>query len=753
MSDFLTTHLAFQAWLPTWVLALLIVPALLVFVFWTYKKPERKGTHALAALRIAVLLFVGFLAMGPHLLETEERQEKAPLVFLIDDSGSLQRTDEPGGGSRLDRATAILQSPFIDTLAERYELESWLFHQQLEPFSFEQSLTGNGPGTAVGDALNGLMEEYRGRHLPQVVLLSDGRNNTGLPPLEVAQRFAAEGSAIHVIALGNPRPAPDQGLERIQAPTRILSGDEALLTFRLIGQESLQEHPGTPFAQEVEVQLLDENGLELDRARVTHSAGGTRLTLSTVLRAPGIHHLTATIPPLPGEHALDNNQVSIAIEVVPLKIRVLYVENKPRYEYRYLKNRMLRAQDEIALRCWLADAGRDFQQEASTGLSPLRRMPTTFEELNADFDVILLGDVDPESLSPDPLAGSAFLQAVEEFVRVGGGLLMLAGENHNPSAYRGTPLEPMLPVELGHHTPDTAPFRPIPQDSELPHAVVRLQEDLGANQRFWESSSELWWHQPVDGLRPGAQAWLVHDQEMGADGQPRIIAAGRAVPDGQVAWFGTDETWRWRDPAAERWVSKMWRALLRQLASGRLEGDHGQAQLDIDRARIEIGDAVQVEARLREEALDVSSPEDTLSLRFDPEEPALSLQPVKGEPGTYRGLFRPLTLGQRTLFLTRDGTQDGEELASEFLEVVAPSLEMRWTAQDSVLLQALAEKTGGLTVTSSDLSPLLERLDGRERIVRTLASQEKPLPGKPLLILFLLLAGAEWLFRKWRDLT
>ena len=270
---------------------------------------------------------------------------------------------------------------------------------------------------------------------------------------------------------------------------------------------------------------------------------------------------------------------------------------------------------------------------------------------------------------------------------------MLAGENHNPSAYRGTPLEPMLPVELGHHTPDTAPFRPIPQDSELPHAVVRLQEDLGANQRFWESSSELWWHQPVDGLRPGAQAWLVHDQEMGADGQPRIIAAGRAVPDGQVAWFGTDETWRWRDPAAERWVSKMWRALLRQLASGRLEGDHGQAQLDIDRARIEIGDAVQVEARLREEALDVSSPEDTLSLRFDPEEPALSLQPVKGEPGTYRGLFRPLTLGQRTLFLTRDGTQDGEELASEFLEVVAPSLEMRWTAQDSVLLQAFVSTT------------------------------------------------------------
>ena len=197
----------------------------------------------------------------------------------------------------------------------------------------------------------------------------------------------------------------------------------------------------------------------------------------------------------------------------------------------------------------------------------------------------------------------------------------------------------------------------------------------------------------------------------------------------------------------------MWRAILRQLASGRLEGDHGQAQLDIDRARIEIGDAVQVEARLREEALDVSSPEDTLSLRFEPEEPALSLQPVKGEPGTYRGLLRPSTLGQRILFLTRDGTQDGEELASEFLEVVAPSLEMRWTAQDPVLLQALAEKTGGLTVTSSDLSPLLERLDGRERIVRTLASQEKPLPGKPLLILFLLLAGAEWLFRKWRDLT
>ena len=749
---------------PIWVLGLLVAPSVLLLAWWAYRKPERPKRILMGVLRVSLLTLGIFLALGPFLRKNKTIEEPASLALLLDNSASLQRQDalaqdvlskladlgistgpEP---RRIDLLRALLGGEWRLALEQRYRLKAWSFSDRLHPTSTDGSgLSGEGQTTALAPALHALVSEHRGQHLPDVVLVSDGRANQGEGIESALSQFASEGSRIHVVALGDPRPAPDLALERIQAPDRVLLGDEALFLLRLSGS-------GVGLPEKTTVRLLAEDGTVLDQIEATPTETGTRLTLATQLFEAGEHLITAETPAIPSETARDNNRLTLRVLVEPTRIRVLYVEARPRYEYRYLKNRLLRSEKDMSVHCWLAEAGRDFQQEASPGTSRLRRIPTTVQELLEDFDVVILGDVDPHQLSPDPLDGSRFLDAVASFVERGGGLLMLAGDRSNPSAYHGTPLEPLLPVEISRESARSSiGFHAIPADAELPHPVVRLTKDLQTNLKLWQNSAELMWYQPVLGLRPGARAWLVHDSDTASNGQPQILAAGIYAPEGRVGWLGTDETWRWRDPTGERQPSRFWRSLLRHLASGRLEGDQGRARLEVNQSRIELGESVLLELRLRDEDFNPVVEQDGLTLFRESTGAPLSMTPVPGRPGVFHARFRSSELGDHSFLFTADGSPEGEILASSHFEVILPSVEMRKTSQNTELLSRITNRTGGMLVGPEAANDLLGILNGSERRVRTLASFDEPLDGRLLLSLFLVLACAEWFLRKRSNLS
>jgi len=762
------TRLLFHHLPPTWVLGLVILPGILALAWFAYRRPRRRPPRQrlLTALRSVLLALTVFLLLGPYLRQSRIREEPAPLALLLDDSASLQRRDSldadaherlaaaglslPGTGdpSRLELARTLLASPWRATLEERYQLQAYRFAGRLAPTAADGGgLAGRGAATALGDALAGVLAEFRGRRLPDLVLVSDGRSTAGQEPVEAARRLAAEGVTVHVVALGDPRPAPDLALERIRVPELVLEGDEALFLLRLRAS-------GTGIPAAVTVRLLDESGRTLQEQRVEPAAGEERqFTLVARLDRAGQRLLRAEVPPLPEETSRQDNVLELPVEVRQVRIRILYVDGRPRWEYRYLKNRLVRAERDLETRVWLADANRDFPQEATRGLPRLTRIPTTVEELLENFDVVILGDIEPRDLDPDPLAGPAFVEAVAEFVRRGGGLLVLAGPEHSAEVWRGSPLEPLLPVILGREEPARVlPFRPEPADAALPHPVTLLDPDPARSLRLWRELEPLWWYQPVERLRPGAQAWLVHPQASNRHG-PHIVAAGGFAPEGWVGWIGTDETWRWRWPAGERLVGRFWRSVIRHLATARLRAGSGRARLDLGRSRIELGESVLVEARLRDEAWQPLVREEPLPAFVEGRPEPVLLAPVPEEPGVYRGRLRPARPGSLLLYLAENEEADGETLATARLEVVLPSRETRDTSQDAATLARIAALTGGQVVPVDRAGELLEVLDGRERARRTLATRELPLAGLPILFLFLFLAAGEWLLRKWTDLS
>src|SRR5207249_5022284 len=96
----------------------------------------------------------------------------------------------------------------------------------------------------------------------------------------------------------------------------------------------------------------------------------------------------------PDELDHDDNIRTAQVAVLDAKIAVVYVDGYPRWEYRYLKNEMIR-DTTVDISCLLTSADPSFAQE---GDRPIKRFPESIQEL-LDYDVVIFGDVDPRQFT------------------------------------------------------------------------------------------------------------------------------------------------------------------------------------------------------------------------------------------------------------------------------------------------------------------------------------------------------------------
>ncbi len=235
--------MSFQA--PLFLLALLAVPALLVFALLMDRRrarypvaftnlelladvvEERRGSWRRWAPLVLFLLSLTFAAGAlarprTHLTVPEDN---ASVVLLVDVSGSMRADDvEP---TRLDAAISAMRS-FLDRLPKRFKVGLVAFSSEAEVLSqptrdrqaVREALGYLQPeaGTAIGDGLevavkqavaslaNDGVERRGNEDVPAaVVLLSDGAQNRGkLQPSEAAQHAREAGVRVYTVALGTP---------------------------------------------------------------------------------------------------------------------------------------------------------------------------------------------------------------------------------------------------------------------------------------------------------------------------------------------------------------------------------------------------------------------------------------------------------------------------------------------------------------------------------------------------------------------
>jgi len=234
-------------------------------------------------------------------------------------------------------------------------------------------------------------------------------------------------------------------------------------------------------------------------------------------------------------------------------LRVLYVDQLPRWEFRYLKNALIR-DPEILAHAWLVSAEPEFPQAHSLleGRSAklVERHKSFFEpmtKLPADlsgFDVVILGDIASHDV------GEPFLREVDRLVRErGGSLLLIAGTRHSPHGFIGTPIEGLLPVSA--KKPEARAV-----DRELKIRLTGAGRSHPVSKFLERELPPIFWHVPNAELKPGARTLAEIDA---ANPVFVTLEAGK----GRVFASLTDETWRWRfDTGDEPNFYPFWRAVM-----------------------------------------------------------------------------------------------------------------------------------------------------------------------------------------------
>ena len=739
----------------------------------------------LIALRLAALALIG-LALTEAALQVT-RTGLPFIAVLIDTSGSMGLPDRspttarPAANSgasntRLQSAQAVLldrEGERLRELGQRHRLRLYEFSESANPINAEldspqalaeavRSLKPLGLSTRPGAALKEVLEEFRGVPPTAIILLSDGVASTSEADRASAAIDLARQMSVPVLTVpvGSDRPVLDLQAYDLLAEDVILLGDPAALSFRV------RPHGGSGRPIEAELWSADGTG-PLARTQEVASQEGqpVNMELSYVPPAEGELELLVKVKPWTEEQETENNVLRKRIQVRREKIRVLLVERLPRWEFRHLKP-VLERDDSIELRTVLQESDPEYVQEDRTALP---RFPTTTEEL-FQYDVVILGDVDPEYFNPQSL------EHLREFVRErGGGLLMVAGPRFNPAAFARTPLETLSPVELDAvRAPEPTSllngFRMERTIEGRAHPLLRLTDSGTSADAAWAELPPMYWFLECRRRKAGAQALTVHPQARGEDGKLPLIVWQR-FGAGQVLFHATDELWQWRRQPGDSFYPRYWSQAMRALSRAKLLGASRGVQLTTDRTAYHVGDPV----RIRVQVLDGRSlgggtaggatgkPAQVIvearpgggrggdGSGGPPRRETIELAPRPDTPQLYEGTAAGLGAGTYRVWLA-DPTNPESPPAAEF-QVELPNRELQQRGVDRADLARTAQQTRGKMYELDQFDRLVQEIP-RGQPIALAAAERIPLWNRwELFTLLLLVLGTEWLWRQRLGLT
>ena len=615
-----------------------------------------------------------------------------------------------------------------------------------------EALEPDGASTAVGDSLQWILSDLRSERVAALVLVTDGRSNSGsLPADAVAARFGRKGVKVLAVGVGDPEAPRDLSLDALEAPDVTIVGD--LASFDFVARA--QGYP-SPKEQTIELKV---DGQVIRREPIV--LGGDVVEVhKSISRAkfekPGEYNVEVRIVPDEGEITVENNRLFHRIRVFDEQIKVLYVEGYPRWEYRYLKNALVRDKN-MKVQCLLLSADPGFPQETTRGVTPLRSFPSR-EEL-FQYHVIVLGDVSPQALDATgrPVFPDGALDALKEFVAdQGGGLLMISGEQDAPRRFASTPIGPLLPVQideaetgLGKEWNEAWKPRLTREGTRSP--LMRLEQDPARNQELWEGPTGLpgfFWYARTLKAKPLARVLAEHPTEKNASGNFPIFA-WQYYKSGTVFWSAIDETWRWRSGIGDRYTYRFWSQILRFLAHGKFQRSK-RFRVSTDKEKYNVGEEPRVQATVLDRKLQPATDksQDVVIERPDGQQEKLELKLLEGKPGQYEGRLKPTRVGIYKVSID-PGAAGGEgEVAPRIFEVKFPSIELEEPRMDEPGLRRLAEASGGRFLRLDELPKVPDEVETIRELIPVAASERELWDNQYVLAAFGVLLILEWIGRK-----
>lgn len=754
----------------------------LALIWYVYSREGRsKGVRiSLGIVRALLLALVLALLNGPVITMGQSRRDPSVLAIMVDDSISMRVRDATltEGGSqrgRLEVAVELLTEDdrkLIRDLSRTHTLKFFRFDSTAvallpppatQPLEFKdpaltlgvaettalKALEPSGANTQVAKSIRVVLDELQGQRVAGVVLLTDGRDTPAQPLAGMLADLADAGTKVYPILVGSDKMPTNVAIQSVSAQDSAFKGDLVNVRVNVRGS-------GFTTGQNVVLQLKDKktNALMVDPLgkpveQTVRLDGDTPAEAELIFKPTVEGQLDLIVEAVKQAGEIDDldNSRELQIAVLDAKLNVLYVDGYPRWEYRYIKNEMIRDQT-VDIACLLTSADPSFIQEGDPGKA-IRYFPNSIEQL-MEYDVIVFGDVDPRQFS------DAQLQLVSDFVsKKGGGFGMISGPRHAPSSFRGTPIEPILPVNIAKVEPDDgAPITEgwrvaLTRDGEA-SSIFRFALNKEENEKYIrEQLPQLYWFCKGVWAKPGVgEVYAEHPLVTGPDGRKAPILVVGRFGTGRTLFSAVDDSWRWRYYTGEQTFDTYWVQQFRYLARSK---KLGQRKVTLVSARpvYELGEQVRVTLRILDPTLLQQLPEQIRVDILDSTGRVIrqeSLLRQENQPELYSLSFSADQIGK---FVVRMPViAAGMDQMEVPLEVNVPRLELAQPQVDRVSINRIASETRGQVVELSKARDVLPTLIPSAAKVIPI-ERNQPLWDAPLaMVLFVFLITLEWLLRK-----
>jgi len=643
-------------------------------------------TQATGSLgRLALLtkvLSVGvmsFLLCKPEWKRTLPVEDEPSLLVMRDRTPSMQTADERGESDVRVRDESVEE--FLASEEWMRFVESSGLKVEVKDFGGAETLTD----------LDSVLAAELGLSPSGVLLLSDGAWNTGAPPARVAQQYADQGSVIYGLTLGAEQKMPDLSLEVKEAPVIVETEEAFELIYRVVSS----------FPQAVTCQLRVKSGerVILQRDLLLEPREEQVISVLHEIPSEGEEVLVAELMSQESETLVENNRTETEVTARALKMRVLLVDTLPRWEYRFIRNAMIR-DEKVEVSCLL------LHPDLGPGEGP--HYITEFPELAelSKYDVILLGDI---GVAEGQLSDQEVSNIAEVVRHQATGLILLPGSaGAQESLVKHKDLGGLYPVLFdqemgGAHYPYASHLK-LSQEGE---SSLLMNLSAYDNALVWEGLPGFTWYQPCLRLKAGATALAYHDKDRNAYGAVPLVVTSRAGR-GKVLYMGIDSSWKWRRGVEDRYHYRFWRQMSRWMAYQRSLTEGEQARLFLSQESPTEGDRLRLSLQAMNKDGRPADRELVRLLISSPgeREQIIPLVPT-GQWGTFEGEQEIRTAGAHQLAVEIGG----ERVAERTFTAQKAARETVGDPAEPEVMEELARITGGKAMPFAMRASMLTALE------------------------------------------
>ncbi len=768
---------------PLWTIALITALAV-EFIIFLYRYEQsavgRTKGNWLTALRLLALLALVWMLLQPVFSRKVNRELEQEVVVVLDDSASMDLVDPGATASRYDMAAnAINESGLFDDLEGRVGVR-FMRAARKALGEDEEEAEGWDQATDLANAMTTVLEQVPPDNLAGIVMMTDGRHNRPGRVEDVARRYGILDAPIGVVGIGSEESPRDAAILEVRSPDAIYLGDRLRVTtvVKFDGYRGRRAKvllkKGEEIVQEQVISIPQDHHRE-------------EVRFNDVPETDGINAYTVELENL-GEEFFDrNNSWQFETAITDARTNVLILDSHPRWEFRYLRNLFYGRDKSIHLQYVLLEPDTILgQQEERVPASAARKfgdaqatdLPESEEEWRK-FDVIIIGDVPPESINEN--TWDIIRSCVTDRAAF---LVAIAGPRHMPHAFESGIARDLFPVRYtpGRRTffgTKEPPFRLILTAEGRNHPITAQSDSRLENERLWGEFPDFRWRHPVDGVKEGASVLVVassEESEEEAVGNAddlrsalsrlaqrkereakNALLVAQQVGNGKVAMLLTDRTWRLREGVGDIYHHRFWGQLVRWGAGPNLRSGTPSVRLGTDQLSYTGDDRLQITARLLDEQKNPVEDESLKAEIWRDGEKLTTVQMsyVEGSPGLHKAQAGPFPgsgdyqirlEGRKASDLLEGEGAGGVSTAFRVVGAMSP-VELSETTLNRPLLDTLAELSGGRVVAPEDAGQLAGLfLTGEE--TREELRETRLWDHWALLVLFCALLTSEWVIRR-----